>query len=234
MNFERLLAQIAREHLGIETLRLRNRDRFISTRSTSVPFAARWRPRGTPEPNTTPMNLPAATDPSAPCGAFANQRRPTMKLTDTQTTILTAAADRGGELPADLPLNLKGGALAKVTQSLENRGLLKGSKSGYRLTKAGFAAIGREPAAKGDTKPKARKAKPDDDAPRRTRENSKQAQVIAMLKRREGATIAQICDATGWQAHTVRGAFAGAFKKRLGLALTSDKAEGGERVYRIG
>jgi hypothetical protein len=66
----------------------------------------------------------------------------------------------------------------------------------------------------------------------RTRENSKQATVVQMLKRPEGATVRQICDATGWQAHTVRGTFAGAFKKKLGLTIESDKAVGGERVYR--
>ena len=73
----------------------------------------------------------------------------------------------------------------------------------------------------------AAKAKP------RTRENSKQAEIIRMLQRAEGATIAQICETTGWQAHTVRGTFAGAFKKKLGLTIVSDKAQGGERVYRI-
>ncbi len=67
----------------------------------------------------------------------------------------------------------------------------------------------------------------------RTRENSKQAQVIAMLKRPEGATIAQICEETGWQSHTVRGTFAGAFKKKLGLSIISDKEPGGDRIYRI-
>jgi hypothetical protein len=67
----------------------------------------------------------------------------------------------------------------------------------------------------------------------RTRHNSKQAEVIRMLQRPEGATIAQICAATGWQAHTVRGTFAGAFKKKLGLAIVSTKAPGEERVYRI-
>ena len=67
----------------------------------------------------------------------------------------------------------------------------------------------------------------------RTREHSKQATVIAMLQRPGGATIAQICEITGWQSHTVRGTFAGAFKKKLGLTLRSDKPEGGERVYRI-
>lgn len=72
-----------------------------------------------------------------------------------------------------------------------------------------------------------------DDAPRRTRADSKQAQVIAMLRRPEGATIHQIMDVTGWQAHTVRGALAGALKKKLGLTIVSDKPKGGERVYRI-
>ena len=67
----------------------------------------------------------------------------------------------------------------------------------------------------------------------RTRENSKQAEVIKMLQRPEGATIGQICTATGWQAHTVRGTFAGAFKKKLGLTIVSEKPQGGERVYRI-
>jgi hypothetical protein len=67
----------------------------------------------------------------------------------------------------------------------------------------------------------------------RTRDNSKQAQVIAMLQRPEGATIAQICEATSWQSHTVRGTFAGSFKKKLGLTIDSSKESGGERVYRI-
>jgi len=78
------------------------------------------------------------------------------------------------------------------------------------------------------------KQKADSDKPAtRSRKNSKQAEVIRMLQRPEGATISQICAATGWQTHTVRGTFAGAFKKKLGLTLTSDKAQGGERVYRV-
>ena len=66
----------------------------------------------------------------------------------------------------------------------------------------------------------------------RSREHSKQATIIGMLQRAEGATIAQICEATGWQPHTVRGTFAGAFKKKLGLTITSDKTQGGVRTYR--
>ena len=67
----------------------------------------------------------------------------------------------------------------------------------------------------------------------RTRDNSKQATVIGMLKRPEGATIQQIVDCTAWQAQTVRGTFAGAFKKKLGLDITSTKDAGAQRVYRI-
>ncbi len=67
----------------------------------------------------------------------------------------------------------------------------------------------------------------------RTRDNSKQAEVIRMLQRPEGATIGQIAEATKWLPHTIRGTFAGAFKKKLGLDITSTKEAGGERVYRI-
>jgi hypothetical protein len=66
------------------------------------------------------------------------------------------------------------------------------------------------------------------------REGTKQARLIAMLKRPEGVTIAQVVEATGWQPHTVRGAFAGALKKRLGLTIVSEKVEDRGRVYRLG
>lgn len=66
-----------------------------------------------------------------------------------------------------------------------------------------------------------------------TRPNTKQAQLIDMLQRPEGATIDEIVQAFGWQPHTVRGAFAGALKKRLGLDVTSEKDPSRGRVYRI-
>ncbi len=64
------------------------------------------------------------------------------------------------------------------------------------------------------------------------RAESKQAAVIAMLQSRQGATIAAIMKATGWQQHSVRGFFAGVVRKRLGFSLVSDKTDDA-RIYRI-
>jgi len=62
---------------------------------------------------------------------------------------------------------------------------------------------------------------------------SKQAAVIALLRRPEGVTVAEIMGATGWQPHTVRGLFSGTLKKKLGLGLSSAPEEDRGRVYRI-
>ena len=61
---------------------------------------------------------------------------------------------------------------------------------------------------------------------------SKKAAVIVLLRRPEGATIAEVVAATGWQPHTVRGLFSGTLKKKLGLTLSSAQEQRG-RVYRI-
>lgn len=65
-----------------------------------------------------------------------------------------------------------------------------------------------------------------------TRENSKLANMIALLRRKEGATLEQMMKATDWQSHSVRGAMSGALKKKRELNITSTK-EGSVRVYRI-
>jgi hypothetical protein len=75
------------------------------------------------------------------------------------------------------------------------------------------------------------------------RPNTKQAAMIELLRRPEGATVEQIAEVTGWQNHTVRGAIAGALKKKLGLVITTERvrsvgpnkdgARGSYTIYRI-
>ena len=69
--------------------------------------------------------------------------------------------------------------------------------------------------------------------PQAARSNSKQAMLIEMLKRPDGATIEEIAKKFEWQSHTVRGAIAGALKKKLGLNVQSEKVEARGRIYRI-
>jgi predicted ArsR family transcriptional regulator len=59
---------------------------------------------------------------------------------------------------------------------------------------------------------------------------TKLAQVLALLQRDDGATIAELAEATGWQAHTVRGALSGVIAKKLGHTVTSEKVAGLGRV----
>lgn len=149
-----------------------------------------------------------------------------MTLTDTQSKLLHTAAQHPEHLLTEFPANLKGGARVKVLTALTNAGwiapqadIAKGSTL-FRITAAGLQALGL-PAPQPTTPTPA------------TREGTKQATLIALLRRPEGATLGQMVSATGWQSHTVRGALSGALRKKLGLTIFSAKATGTERTYRI-
>lgn len=70
-------------------------------------------------------------------------------------------------------------------------------------------------------------------ANRQPRIGTKQATVVDMLKRNEGATLTQIMEATGWQVHTTRAVLSRTIQKDLGIPLTSEKTINGDRIYRI-
>lgn len=157
----------------------------------------------------------------------------TVQLSPAQQAILTYAHQHTEGKITWFPENIKGGARQKVIDGLFKRALITYDGKDWFVATEGYDALGvprKAPVsaeALDEVIEAAAQSKP------RTRENSKQAQVIAMLKRPEGATITQICEATGWQQHTVRGTFAGAFKKKLGLEITSTKEAGGQRIYRV-
>ncbi len=170
-------------------------------------------------------------------------------LSDTQRVILSTASQRTDRLALPLPRSLKGGAAHKVVNALIKKGLLNEVKANRKLndavwrddeegngftliiTEAGFSALGIEiqPKLTMANKPEPKSAPTE----RKTREGTKQALVIEMLRRPEGATIPEIVEATGWASHTTRGFFAGALKKKLGLEITSEKDEVRGRWYKI-
>ena len=157
-----------------------------------------------------------------------------MKLTDTQAAVLAAAAARTDGAILPLPSHLRGGAIAKVCDALKAKGLAiaagEGGQERLVISDAGHQALGlpiQIPAIAG-SEPAAIEG-----GGRKPRTGTKQAQLIAMLKAPEGASVDEIVTAFGWQAHTVRGAIAGALKKKLGLQVGSEAIEERGRVYRI-
>jgi hypothetical protein len=185
------------------------------------------------------------------------------KLSDSQAMILSAASQRPESIALPLPESLRGGAAAKVVGAMIAKGLLQevdadlrkgepmwhetGDGHGTTLvaTDAGLAAIGIEPEDANTAPVGATDAPTEEPAPdtptgaeiapktRTPREGTKQATLIAMLRAPDGATIEEIMAATGWQSHTVRGAMAGALKKKLGLEVTSEKVENRARIYKL-
>ncbi len=166
-----------------------------------------------------------------------------MKLSDTQLIILSAACARENGCLLPVSGNLNSNAASMVLHSLINKGLAEefpasddmpvwreaedGASISLRATAAAYQALGlgKDMTAEENDNQAILKSK--------TRANSKQAKLIEMLKRPEGASIGEVAAAFGWLSHTVRGAIAGSLKKKLGLEMTSEKVEGRGRVYRI-
>ena len=167
-----------------------------------------------------------------------------IELSETQTIILSGACAREDGLIFPVTASIKGGAVGNVLKSLLKRGLIEEISAAdpdtvwrhdeevgaitLRATPLAYSVLGQlEEAVATDTETNA--------PPVATveRRQSKQTMLIEMLEAPDGATIAQIVEATGWQPHTVRGAISGALKKKLGLAVSSEKVEARGRVYKI-
>ena len=168
------------------------------------------------------------------------------ELSDTNITILSAGAQRPDNIALPLPKGLHGAAAKMAVTKMIAHGWLQevdanlqrgeplwretGDGQGTTLiaTAAGLKVIGIEPWGSGpvatDT-PRPKACTP--------RTGTKQAAMIDMLSRPEGATIEELSVATQWMAHTVRGAISGALKKKLGLIIASSKDDQRGRVYRL-
>jgi hypothetical protein len=186
-----------------------------------------------------------------------------VRLSDSQAVVLGAACQRADRSVYPLTTKLPGAAAAKILSSLLKKGFIeelqakpkdtvwredkKKGRLTLRVTPAAFEALGiAQDGSSGESETKGvahseadtgaerkRKASKAREKPTASRSNSKQAQLIEMLKSPDGATIEEIVKKFDWQAHTVRGALAGALKKKLGLNVQSEKVEGRGRVYRI-
>lgn len=166
-----------------------------------------------------------------------------IQLSDTQAVILSAACARDDAMVFPITAKLKGGAVGNVCKSLLKHGLIEevaatdlntvwrhDEERGpitLRATPLAFATLGIIEDQSG-TAPTERAS-----APAQRREGTKQEMLIEMLRMPEGATIEEIVAATGWQAHSARGAMSGVLKKKLGLTVTSEKVEGRGRVYAL-
>ena len=174
------------------------------------------------------------------------------KLTETHTTILTAGAKRPNNIAMPLPKGLRGAAAQMAVAKMISHGWLQevdasssrgeplwretGDGHGTTLvvTNAGLLAIGVAPVvAQTMTAVRERAAEASVPKPPTQRAGTKQAMLIALLQAPKGATMEAIIAATGWQAHTARGAMSGALGKKLVLVVTSSKEPGGRRIYRI-
>jgi hypothetical protein len=117
----------------------------------------------------------------------------------------------------------------------------KATRTPKKATKGAKRATAREGGKKAKTAKAAsakkaaplRKAKKDRNAGKEGREGSKKAEVLELMRRPKGATLAEIMKATGWQPHTIRGFVSGTLIKKQGLKVESFRSEDKERTYRV-
>ena len=175
------------------------------------------------------------------------------KLSAPQRAILESAATRADGSILPLPPQIKGIAILNVIKALTRKRLVLYEGATANITEEGLRAIGAPVPIPESTVAESASVAPDlpvtseptHDAPvaptvveeeppvtPRQRPETKQAMLIAMLTRPEGATLDQIVEATGWRRHTIRGAISGTLRKKLGLPILAERVYG-KTCYRI-
>ncbi len=184
------------------------------------------------------------------------------KLTDTQSIILSAAANRPENIALPLPNGLVGAAAKMAVAKMIEHGWLQevdanlrrnehlwretGDGHGTTLvaTEAGLLAIGIESVVAktvAGMRGQGARGAPSDTSSETSRglerpaqrAGTKQSKLIELLMRPSGASIADIAELTNWQAHSIRGAISGGLSRKLGLTIVSEKSETGARIYKI-
>jgi hypothetical protein len=163
-------------------------------------------------------------------GPTAERKTTTMKNAEaTNTTETAAVAEQGAPVaPAKAP-SKKGASQKKGAP--KGRKVAKGAKTKAAPPKKEAKAAPKKQ-AKAAPKKEAKASKKAPKPAAEARPDSKKSLVIELLRRKNGATLAEIMEQMGWQKHTVRGFMAGAMKK-AGYTVESFKSDKGERTYRI-
>lgn len=128
----------------------------------------------------------------------------------------------------DISMTEMTGADLRAAAKKQTKGKSAVTKRAEASKAARKAAKQAKAKAKAKKPAKAKKAKPVTQ-----RADSKQARFIAAMRTAKGMSIAEAAEEFGWQAHTVRGAIAGAIKKRLGLKVEAEQDDKRGTVYRI-
>jgi hypothetical protein len=102
-----------------------------------------------------------------------------------------------------------------------------------KRTKSATTAKGEKPKAAGKPSTMHAPSEADPSQDVHAARVTKHDRILTLLTRRDGATIPEMIEATGWQQHSVRGFLAGTVKKKLGFTLSSSKVDSELRRYRI-
>jgi hypothetical protein len=141
----------------------------------------------------------------------AQKKETKTNMTNEQTTTAAAGAEQGANVALEKGSSKKAASKKKISP--------KGQKTAKGARPQNTAKTKKVP------KPERKAAAP--------RAESKGAQILTLIRRPKGATLAELAKLTGWQNHSIRGFLSGTVGKKMGLTVESTKRDDGERVYSL-